>query len=789
MERLVLWHRALPRSQRGTTDAPAPVDWTREVARRFEAVGGECLAIVGSAVVMAFEPSRYAQALDLALELLTEADTNAKISAVPVISFGVDLGEVIRIDDPGSGLLVPAGAVLDRAQVLANRARPGEVVLGADAQDLASKRYLFSRMVSAAAGAVQGQAIDRSQPRRNSARLAIADLGEPTLPPGIREALEPLAQLADESGNDLVILRGTSSAGAAEYLAQLEQELGPPLVLHFSGVPGALEPLGSLRLALMRRFGSPDAIERAFGEHDEKMAGSLAQMARGEALDDEEVVEAFVALLHHASGGGSRSWLLLDPIAAIDPASLKLVSRIRGNASIDALIVIRLPRKGRLPEVLGEVPHARQWVIPALVPEESRGLVADLLGVPADGDVARRIALLGGATPLGIIEATYTLVAAGDLLAEDGIFDWRISPRGGSKAIPTEALLEERLSMLEDAPHRMLEALCLVPPGSPPTLSMAVAAMDGLDDSTRDESLGQLRRERFVEEGPETHASSALLRALVLRSLPPARASELYRFLAHALGRDLDHAGPFVKATLGYYLAEGGNPEAGARSLLEAGVTAARKGYSRSAVRLAAAAVQFDPSVTTRTAAARISRSVTTLEERDLSAARRAAARPAAPTESSKEESEPEHPDAEAQQRVSAVAVQALLSGDLDKVDRQIETAIAEGRDLAAADRLRAMAHLARGDTASAMRALGRARDAASDDNRQVARASLTLAWIHLHEGDVKQAILAALQALAASRRLRDARGEAATLHTLAACLRALGHEEHASRLADASPL
>ena len=53
MEKLVLWHRALPRTRLGTDDTPAPVSWTAEVTRRMEQNGGECLGVVGALALAA----------------------------------------------------------------------------------------------------------------------------------------------------------------------------------------------------------------------------------------------------------------------------------------------------------------------------------------------------------------------------------------------------------------------------------------------------------------------------------------------------------------------------------------------------------------------------------------------------------------------------------------------------------------------------------------------------------------------------------------------------------------
>ncbi|MCU0676095.1 MAG: tetratricopeptide repeat protein, partial [Myxococcota bacterium] len=87
-----------------------------------------------------------------------------------------------------------------------------------------------------------------------------------------------------------------------------------------------------------------------------------------------------------------------------------------------------------------------------------------------------------------------------------------------------------------------------------------------------------------------------------------------------------------------------------------------------------------------------------------------------------------------------------------------VDAAIAEGRDLAAADRVRAMAYLAKGDPARAMEVFERLARNTAREPRARARSALTLAWIRLHSGDATEAIRAALEALALVRRLKDPR-------------------------------
>jgi tetratricopeptide (TPR) repeat protein len=128
-------------------------------------------------------------------------------------------------------------------------------------------------------------------------------------------------------------------------------------------------------------------------------------------------------------------------------------------------------------------------------------------------------------------------------------------------------------------------------------------------------------------------------------------------------------------------------------------------------------------------------------------------------------------------------AVRAIRRRDFDELERAIQRAIAEGSDLGAVGRIRAVAELARGDIEAARRNLRGAQQRGRADRAAQARYHLAEALLDLHAGEPVAGIRAGLAALAASRALHDARGEAAALHTLAACYRALGRAGDAARL------
>lgn len=739
MDRLVLWHRVFPPTRLEQDEPGEVAEWIRATTDRLRSVGAEPLGTLSGNTCVAFDLTELREALDAALQLMEDLERSDLGSLGG--SVGVATGEVVRAGD------LPVGSAIDRAQLLACRARKGEIVVDQATRELCANVFLFGRSVGTGAAALRGQAIDRTMPRRELCRAGIAELNEDIVPPAIAEALAEARQVAAR-GEGHVVLRGPRGAGVLRYIAELELELEPPLVLRVSSVPGALEPFGSLRLALLRRHGRADDVAAALGE-------TLGRVARGEPVPPAELRRAFEERL------GSGAWLVLDPVPGIDPSTLTLIGEVAGRAPI--VTFARVPVDAPLPQPLRELSWREVWV-PSLRVEDAKEVARAVLGPDTDEDVIRRVAVLGGDTPLGVVEAARTLVAVGDLVHDGARFIWRISPRTGVRSIPTEELLAERLTGLEDAPMRLLETIAMTPPGTPRLLVAAVAERDGLSMEVRREATARLRTEAWIANGPQLQPSSELLRRVVMHRMPPARAAELSRFVAEATRESTLGAGPLVEATVGYHLAQGGDTEEGALALLRAAEATLDAGYRNAPRRLAAAAVQMHPLGSIRTHASRIAR--------------------AAPTEG---------PEAEASKavgdRVSQLAVGALLAGELDVVERTIEAAIAEGRDLAAADRIRAMAHLAKGDTDAAMKAFARLRRQNPDDLRGRARASLTLAWILLHAGDAEGGVRACLDALAAARRLKDPRGEAAALHTMAACYRALGRVAEADRVADAAPV
>lgn len=754
MERLVVWHRVLPPT-RVAQDAPdAAATWAAEARRRFAEARGQWLGTVGTSFAMAYDLPELAGALDLSLALLDEADAALDPPGGLPVAIGVATG-VLEAYEGG-----PVGSALQRAELLANRARRGELVLDAATRELSETTYLFGRSVGAGAAVLRGSTIDRATPHRAACRRALSALAPVPVVPAIAGALGALDVLTMRGqATDAVVLRGPSGAGAETYLEALAQDRPPAAWLRLAGVPGALEPLGSLRFALRRRWAEEPATaaEASLGD------GTLRRVAWGDVVPRAEVVAALVRLFsawREASGGDVRPWLSFDPAMTVDRATWGVVAD--AVEATPAFVIARTPVDAPLPGDLARLPLV-ELVVPALRLEDAKRVARTVLGSP-DGDgqeAARRVAVLGGDSPLGVLEAARTLIAAGDLIPGEEGFHWRVAPRPGMTAIPLEDLYAERLGGLDAAPLRMLEAVCLCPPGTPAAVVAGLADADGLGHDEQRAAMALLAEDALVAGDPP-QPGGELLRRLVVSSMPPSRAAELHRYLGDAMDTDAAFAGPLARATVGWVRGEGGQGEAASKALLTAARGALDAGFRRDAQRLAAAAVQLDPTAAVRGTAGELSRGAS------LTPAQEGSVPPAATTRASD-------------------AVDALLRGDLEAAERTLDKAIAEGRSLAAADRMRALTHLARGDMGSAMVALGRARRIGERDPERRARASLTLSWIRLQGEDADRAVRSALEGLAAARLAQDSRGEAAALLTLAACYRALGRGDDAARLARAA--
>jgi len=762
MERFVLWHRIMPPAFEAEETTAAAGQWARYVTNEIEAAGGEVVSSLAGTVVAVFELRELKPIINLALRLLSEAEGQPVPAGGLPIAFGVATGEVERARDD-AGNVTGSGIAIDRAQLLANQACAGEAVLDVESREAASRTYLFGRSVSTQSFALRGEVIDRSGPLLEDCRRAVGLLRAAPAPASLRRALEPLKQAAAGSETAAFYLKGPLGSGIRNVVFALRDEIKPPLFLEIGAVPGGLEPLGGLRLALLKAWRALEPTRRALKASEPGVADALKAVACATPPRREAVVHALKVTLE-AAQGVSLPWVYIDRLTAVDPATLDVLGAVLSGDRGNALLCVRTG-EGSVPASLRPVPRSSRIDVQSLDPNEALVVATSILGPDHDLEIAKQLVITGGSSVLGVVEAARTMIATGDLVHDGTGFRWRDEFAERRQYLGPRALLEERFATLDTSSMRFLEVACSALPASSAHVVDAAVALDDIPKRTRKRALEALVNDGLLS--PQGKPDSELLRRAVVQRMPPGRRTEVYRFVAQALHSAEPLVGPAMAATVGVYLCEGGDIERGAHALLEAGSLAADLGYDGAAVRLAAAAVQYQPDQGTRAAASEISKSV-----------RLPSGPPSKPSARRRKAPAPEP----AERPKTAVAV-ALETGDHAKFDDLIAGSIASGGDLVGAHCLRVLSYVARRNLQAARKAL---QDAKRAPNRGAAgdiRLAIASACLHLAHQQPRNAMIDSLEALRTARASEDGPGEAAALKMVSAACLAAGLENDADRL------
>jgi hypothetical protein len=766
MERFVLWHRILPPAFEEEETTAAAGQWARYVTNEVQGGGGEVISSLAGTVVANFALHELKTAINLALRLLAEAESQPVPAGGLPIAFGLASGDIQR-DKDDAGHLTNSGSAIDRAQLLANQARAGEVVLDVESREAASRTYLFGRSVSTSSFALHGDAIDRSRPLLEQCRQSVGLLHPAPVPASIRHALEPMKKAAAGSQTRVFYLKGELGIGARAGVFALRDELRPPTFLEIGAVPGGLEPLGGLRLALLKAWRTLEPTRQSLKKTEPGVADALKAIACATPPPREAAIHAFKATCRALQTEHGLPWIYVDRVGAVDPATLGVLGAALSDDTVAALLCIRTTESS-VPAGLRGLQRAATIDLPALDPNEALLVAAGILGPDASTEIATQLVITGGTTVLGITEAARTMIATGDIVREGNAFVWRDETAERRQHLGPRALLEERFATLDTSSMRFLEIACTALPASSAQVVDAAVALDGIPDGTRTRAL-----EALVNDGlltPQGKPDSELLRRAVVQRMPPARRTEAYRFVAHALHTAEPLVGPSMAATVGAYLCEGGDLTRGAHAILEAGSLAADNGYTSAAVRLAAAAVQYQPDAETREGASEISRAVRL---------------PSGPPKDEEEEERPTIPvpDEDLDDPINKI-VQTLKEGDHDKFDALIESSIAAGGDLTGAHCLRVVSYVSREDVPAAKQALEAAKKSPNQTPTAAIQIAIASSCLQLARGRSRDAMINALEALAAARAQEDGPGEAAALKMVSATCLAAGLESDANRLA-----
>ena len=700
-----------------------PLHAGREEA--ITAAGGEIHAQLAGQLVASFASTDARAVIELGLSML-QAEAGGSLALALTLS---------TLRREAHAVL---GTAIDDAFLLASRAHAGELLVDASVRDRVHFEYLFTRQVTA--GGLRAGSLDRVHPRRADCVKSLALLSKPALPPPTRTLVAPLAEamLGDAR---LAIVEGPMGAGAVALFEAVREALGTDRVLAIGAAPGPHVPLSSLRHALLGRV----------------------RGARAEALQTCELVSKSdaVALTEEALDLGFREGLVLvvlNPLVAIDHATLAVVEALRLKHPASVRIVGRLPFDVPIPLPFGPVDV--RFTLPALRLADARELVHTILGALSSSDVERRLSIMGGDTALGVEEAVRYLVSSGELVVREGSFEWRTQARGGPDSIPVEQLMRLRFEMLSDVARRALEIALL----TPRELLHVVAEKDGLDAQALERALDLLRTEHWLDDegsltklSPDKEIRQQLIRNFALDAMPPARRAELNRFVYTALPETGVH-----RLARAHYAQEGGLDEA-----------AKHEAKVRDAALVAAG---FDapvalPVIEPDSGERELDRSdVIELEPRSDETLTGELSSPLDAWLAGSPRGEDEGPDPRALRT-------AIRNKDVPAIDRWIERAIAEGSDATAIARLRAVSDVLRGDVVNAQARL--ARTLGADDPR----AHLAQAMVMLGGGRYEEAVRAALHALAAARHRNDAKGRSAAYLALAAAYRGLGRPTDAALL------
>ncbi len=765
MERFVLWHRILPPAFEEEETTAAAGQWARYVTNEIESSGGEVISSLAGTVVANFGLHELKAAINLALRLLAEAEGQPVPQGGLPIAFGIATGEVQRAEDD-AGHMTSSGGAIDRAQLLANQARAGEVVLDVESREAASRTYLFGRTVSTSSFALRGEAIDRSRPLLSECRQAVGLLQSAPVPASTRHALEPLKKAAAGTETRAFYLQGPLGIGARSAVFALRDELRPPAFLEIGAVPGGLEPLGGLRLALLKGWRTLEPTRQGLKQSEPGVADALKAIACATPPRREATVHALKSTLRALRADRGLPWIYVDRISAVDPATLDVLGAALSDPSVAALLCIRTTESS-VPAGLRPIKQSARIELPSLDPNEALIVGAGILGADPDMEIAKQLVITGGTSVLGIVEAARTMIATGDIVHDGRRFKWREESVERRQYIGPRALLEERFATLDASSMRFLEVACSSLPASSPQVIDAAAALDGVPDDARGRAFDALINDGLLDR--EGKPDSELLRRAVVQRMPPGRRTEVYRFVAQALHSAEPLVGPAMAATVGAYLCEGGDLERGAHAILEAGSLAADNGYNSAAVRLAAAAVQYQPDRDTRSVASEISKSVRLPS--------------GAPQEEGEERPTIPVPADEPSDASNAV-VEALREQDHAKFDDLIEGSIAAGGGLTGAHCLRVVSFVARQDLAAAKDALKAAKRTAGQTSGGAIRIAIASACLHLALDRRRDAMIDALEALSAARAEEDGQGEAAALKMVSATCLAAGLQTDADRLA-----
>ena len=748
MKRLIVCFRLRGAAARvaGGTSLATVVDELVGAARRL---GGRIVAWNVAMFIFDFVPT----AVDAAIELA--ADSTAGEDGAATFSVGIAEGDLHVSVDAGEGVALSLGLGLVRAAGLARIARPGEVLVDPLLDSVASGELLTrgARLGTHGRQRLRGLVLDLQSPWRSGVAVSPSRLSVP------KRVGPTLAGVEVEPGT-LGLLEAGRGLGGTRFLADFAAAHAPALRV----TPDPMgEPLGALRTAFVR-----SGLMRGQVDVEPAAQASLEALLGGEGLE----LEASSALVASWLDASAERYVLIDDARDVDADTLECLAA--ACTTFDLKLIARVPGRGLLPSPLRSLERGATVKLSMLSPEGAADLAVAYTGGELEDGAMARIARLGGDTPLGIAEALRAALESGDLAwDDDGVAPRSRHASQGDTRGP-EHWMFRRLRYIDSNARTLLDALAVL--GGEAELSELREFLRRIDAEVDTAAAREALVEGcWIEEtaGQLLTLASATLHDLVERVMAPERNAAWHRHVAELFA---ECHRPLAMGAAVLHALQSGDVELARRFAHRVSASARAAGLTASAEAFESFAIHAE---------------VGQLQERGLTGGRslgdlfepatvRRASIPSEPASQPAQVLTALGGDAEAD--LTRQVMVALREGNFDRVEQLTSRLRGDHSQEQLADRLDALAAVARGAHGEALRLLWQSKERSRELSPvERCRASLALGLGLAAAGRSSDALLEALDGLARAREAEDERGERACARLVAQLTSAAGRPDLAA--------
>jgi hypothetical protein len=714
------------------------------------------------------------------------------------LAVGIGRGVLERLSPEGAPLPAVSGPAYARAFAFARAARPAEILVDpslavaqrGDLLTVGSRVGIYGRQRFPAL------LLDTSHPWRTKVERTGGQTRQARL------VGRPETSTLTLKAGSLGVVRARRGHGGTRFLEAIEQGLEPARILRITPHPFA-EPLGALRRAMLRAVTMGHAPLNLTAQQGEGLDAVLA----GEGLDPDSSTELLVAWLTPDSADDARGVVIVDDADEVDADTLEVVARAARASGEAFRVIVHIGGSDPVPKPFANLPLAFEIRLGPLSHADATRIAQDSVSGDLATDIANRWAVRGGRLPLGIVESVRQSVESGEIAWENGrpVVRARAGASAAAVPMPPKHWVKKRLSYHDEGARRVLEALAVL--GGSAESRDVLEVVRRREELEVDASTALVVLEAalwIVRVKPDVVAlASTTHRDAVLATLSDAEFQAWHRAASATFARKdrpLVVAAATVHAILasdpGRALELSRKAAAATRAIgLESTADAFERFYERQDVSLLVLRNLFSsqleiaralPSIwpeemradsqAPRTASSIPPRgdppreaadSIIVLEGSDIEELKGdvAVTPPARGTASAHEE--------------TRAAVEALRNGDLEAVDRMAKKVRLDENRTGLAERLSAMAKLARGETGDAIRRLRvAAEESRRTKSRDRCRASLALGVALAAANRHDEALLETLDALARARETADARGVHACSRFLSQLASTVGHHD-----------